>query len=443
MKNEITKQLSELVLQYSFQQLPEDVVIMAKAAVLDYLGCMIKGCDQPCSEILACELGIDSFSSQPLRQSELNKIHGSNLAMLLATSGHAIDYDDTHLTIPAHIGSPVIGALLALACDLEAKGEDLITAIVVGYEIGGRVGSMLTPQHYEQGFHTTGTVSVFSAAAACAKLLNLNLEQIQSVLGLASTMASGIKCTFGTMAKPLNAGRAAASGLMAAKLVRRGFTAPLDAMEADKGYLSLFLGMDSADINIQPLNHYTILENHFKFHAACHGVHPTIHGALEIKETMALNINDIESVEVTIAPLIFKTASIVNPASGLDGKFSIPYVVALVFLGFETSAENSFTDSMLDNKELMELLAKVKVKTCEDIPFYESKIEVTAINGETHTHLHDMSQSTVDNGLLLERLEPKFRANAGDKLSEAEKSKLVADIFKLESLPSIAKSIFN
>src|SRR5262249_45966409 len=152
------------------------------------------------------------------------------------------DFDDTHTAMNGHPSAPVLPALLALAETGTASGERLLPALVAGVELECRLATALGPRHYAVGFHSTGPLGAFGAAAACAHLLDLDEEQWTHALGLAGTQAAGLKSGFGTMAKPLHAGRAASTGLLAALLACGGFTANPTVIEAPQGFAATHAG---------------------------------------------------------------------------------------------------------------------------------------------------------------------------------------------------------
>ena len=154
----------------------------------------------------------------------------------MARSAHALDYDDVNLAMPGHPSVAILPGLLALAEQRHSSGRDVITAFVAGYETACRIGSALQPGHYNLGFHATGTVGCFGAAAACARLLGLDAEATAQALGIAGTQAAGLKSQFGTMCKPFHAGKASQNGLLAARLAARGFSSRPDLVECEQGF---------------------------------------------------------------------------------------------------------------------------------------------------------------------------------------------------------------
>src|SRR5208282_4596830 len=158
-----------------------------------------------------------------------------NATLVNGIMGHALELDDVHGDALMHPGAPVMPASLAIGELAGASGKELITSVVVGYETEARVGSAVNPSHY-QYWHTTGTCGTFGAAAASGRLLRLDQEKMVNTLGIAGTQAAGLIDVFGTMCKPLNAGRAARDGVMAALLAREGFTSTTQIFESPKGF---------------------------------------------------------------------------------------------------------------------------------------------------------------------------------------------------------------
>src|SRR5260370_8077118 len=130
------------------------------------------------------------------------------------------------MAMPGHPSVAILPGLLALAELRPSSGREVIPAFAAGYETACRIGAALQPGHYNLGFHSTGTVGAFGAAAACARLLGLDSEATAMAFGIAGTQAAGLKSQFGTMCKPLHAGKAAQNGLLAARLAARGFSTP-------------------------------------------------------------------------------------------------------------------------------------------------------------------------------------------------------------------------
>src|SRR5207245_2566714 len=145
-------------------------------------------------------------------------------ALMNGISSHVFDYDDTHLRTIIHPAGPVASALLALSEYQPISGRDFVNALVLGVETECRIGNAVYPAHYDIGWHITGTVGPFGAAAAVGKILGLNEQQMVWALGLAAVQPVGLKEMFGSMTKSFHPGRAAQNGLTAAFLASKNYT---------------------------------------------------------------------------------------------------------------------------------------------------------------------------------------------------------------------------
>ena len=169
---------------------------------------------KPLAEILTTQYAEDDGPCTVIATGKRARPHDAG--MLNGSAGHALDYDDVNASMGGHPTAPVAPVVLALGEQLGSTGEEIIRAFIVGYEVECALGSMGGVEHYNNGFHSTGTMGTFGAAAAAANLLGLDATQTMNAFGIAATQASGIKCNFGTMTKPLHAGKAAMNGLIAA-----------------------------------------------------------------------------------------------------------------------------------------------------------------------------------------------------------------------------------
>ncbi len=237
---EITRALAEYVVKTTYADLPQEAVTRVKRAVLDTLGVMVAGSAEECAaiaaEIVASEGGkpvatvIGRGFSAPARSA----------ALVNGVSAHALDYDDVTTSMRGHPSPPLLPAVLAVGEEVNASGRDLITAYLAGFEVQCKVGRGLGQSHYPHGWHATSTLGTLGAAVAAAKLYGLDVEHLQMALGIAASLSSGSRQNFGTMTKPLHPGAAAQSGVMAAQLAARGYTADAAIIETPLGFLNLF-----------------------------------------------------------------------------------------------------------------------------------------------------------------------------------------------------------
>src|SRR5438270_4027243 len=281
----LTRTLAAQASAVTYAALPEPVRELARQCVLDYYGVALAGADDPLATILVDELAEAGGAAQASVIGHKAKLPALSAALVNGAIGHALDYDDVNLAMPGHPSVAILPGLLALAEQRQSTGREVVAAFVAGYETACRIGMALRPGHYNLGFHATGTVGAFGAAAACARLLGLDASATAQALGIAGTQAAGLKSQFGTMCKPFHAGKASHNGLLAARLAARGFSSRPDLVECEQGF-ALTHGPDfrpEAALAAPP-NGFYIFANLFKFHAACYLTHGPIECARSIRE---------------------------------------------------------------------------------------------------------------------------------------------------------------
>ena len=225
----VTHWLAERAAGMTSTSLPDAAVTLARQCILDWFAVTLPGAGEPAVQILRDDLLADRAASVASLVGSPEGTSAMNAAFINGTASHALDFDDVNLAILGHPTVAVLPGLLALAEEIGATPNDVITAFVAGYEVACRTGTLMSPSHYGHGFHATATVGSIGSAAACARLLGLDARTTATSFGIAATMASGLKSMFGTMCKPMHAGRAAQNGLQAARLAARGFTSRPEA----------------------------------------------------------------------------------------------------------------------------------------------------------------------------------------------------------------------
>src|SRR5205807_8385198 len=180
----LTRTLAAQASTVTYDALPEPVRELARQCVLDYFGVALAGTDDPLAHILLAELAEAGGAEQASIIGHKAKLPALSAALVNGAIGHALDYDDVNLAMPGHPSVAILPALIALAEARQSSGREVIAAFVAGYETACRIGSALRPGHYNLGFHATGTVGAFGAAAACARLLGLDAEATARALGI-------------------------------------------------------------------------------------------------------------------------------------------------------------------------------------------------------------------------------------------------------------------
>ncbi|MFN8508414.1 MAG: MmgE/PrpD family protein [Dehalococcoidia bacterium] len=431
----ITSVVAELAANIRYEDLPVDVVLLAKECLLDWLGVTIAGASEPLSRILQDEMTEQGGNAQATIVGTGLRGTVQQAALVNGAASHALDYDDVHTAMSGHPTVPVAPGLLALAEWRRSSPRDFIAAFVAGFETECRIGLLVNPGHYAEGWHATGTLGTFGSAAACAHLQGLDAETMRTVIGIAAAQAAGLKSMFGTMCKPVHAGKAAANGLMAATLAARGFTSNTESLETHQGFAATHgPTFDPARALAGPANGYFIRGVLFKYHAACYGTHSSIESLLRIKETHGVTPEQVSAVHLRVPTGALSMCNIQEPVTALEGKFSLRFTSALA-LGHGDTSELAFTDERTADPLLVSLRDRVQVEG--DAVAGGTQVTVTLTDGRVLHESVDVNIPATDLELQWERLVAKFRGLATPVIGAAATAELVDAVRRLEERPSM------
>lgn len=400
----ITKRIAQIPNQYHFDQLPQEAITIAKQCMLDWLGVTIAALDDEVGHLLKEEL-VDNSQKTTLIGST-QKASLLNATLINGTIGHVLDYDDSNKLMIGHPTAPIFPALLALGEQLGSSGADLITAFVAGYETGGHVASLAWIPHYHAGFHASATIGTFSAAAACARLMNLDNTKMEMALGLASTQAAGLKINNGTMSKSFQVGKAAMNGLLAARMAARDFTAGANSLEGSEGFLQTHTNHEY-ELTLQSQG-YFIKNNLFKYHAACHLTHSEIEILKEMKSE-GLRPEEVEHIQLEVPNQHLKICNIEVPTTGLETKFSMKHIAAMTLYGVETARIEAYTDEVANDEQLKALAKKVTIQADRE-PGMDATVTVTKKDGTLLSKFVDVGIPETDLDKQQQKVEAKFLA---------------------------------
>jgi len=421
----VTRALAHQARRIKWQEIGEDAREVARHCLLDFLGVGLAGTSEPLVKILVDSVVRGEGSSQASLIGRKERATELTAALVNGAAVHALDFDDTHLTLNGHPSVPVLSALLPLCESSTVSGEQLLEAVVAGVEFECRLAAIMGLKHYTAGFHATGTLGTFGAAAACAQLLHLDEQQWLNTLGLAGTQAAGLKSGFGTMAKPLHAGRAGSAGLLSAKLAAAGFTANPGIVEVAQGFAATHCGEPLEFEEIDSARQFEICGTLFKYHAACYLTHAAIEAAASIRAQHSPQPDAVSSIEALVSPVILGVCNIPRPSTGLEGKFSIRTMIAAALLGYNTGDPALFTDAQMNEPRLVALRDRVTITPVEDRPESRVKVLVQTRNGRFEAEA-DSGEPATDLAGQRERLLRKFNALATPVLG-ASQARSLAD----------------
>jgi 2-methylcitrate dehydratase PrpD len=390
----IAETLAIRIAGVSYDGLPEAARHWGKVAIMDTVGCILAGADEPCARIAGQVAALGGANGPCVVFGTSHRVGPMDAASINGTAAHALDYDDCSDTLGGHPSAPILPALFALAETRGANGRDFIAAYVAGWETETRIARGVNFHHYEKGWHPTATLGVFGAAAACAKLLNLSVEQTARALALAATFSSGVKANFGTMTKPLHVGQAARNGLYAALLASEGFTSSTDAIEHRQGFLRVFNG--EGNFTIDPIvaewgKPWDIVDPGLtiKQYPCCGSTHPAIDAMLMLVQENDLTPAMATRIESQTHLRRFAHTNRPDPRGALDAKFSVQYCLARALVSREVLIEH-FEDGSYDEPEVRAVLKRVVSSAWPDrvmdlSEHFGADVQVTLTDGRVLT----------------------------------------------------------
>jgi 2-methylcitrate dehydratase PrpD len=421
---------------------PERVVERVRHAVLDWLGVSISGARQPSARIAQTVLAAEGGAPAARVIGTPHRLTARQAALAVGVAGHSQDYDD--MGFGAHPSVAVLPAVFAVADEVGADGATTIKAILCGFEVMSMVSAACGLESYNRGFHSTGVFGAFGAAAGAGVLLKLDKARLEQAMGVAGTQAAGLKASFGTMGKHLNAGNCAAVGVLSARLAEAGFTGATDVIEDVQGFAIAHNAKASDFDPTRPGasfgDRFAVESVMFKLHAACGGTHSAINGIREIKARRPFTVDEVEAVELVVSDKLPDVCGIPEPTTGVEGMFSIRYAASLALMD-RGSGPDAFTDEAVRDPVMIAARERISVIPVDRIASTGKPTEVTVRlkGGEVHTACLDALIVAADDelGAQWARLERKFRELVVPLLGEARSKELVGLVRRIDTLGNI------
>lgn len=441
----LTMDLASYVYKTTFYDLPKNVVEKAKLHIRDGLGNQIAASKISESAKKTIELLNEFGGAEQAPAVGYGSMHPLPFANLInAMMGHGVELDDAHSSALTKAGCVLVPTALGTGYYLKRNGEDILTALVIGYDVSVRIGKAINPAHRKRGYHTSGTANTFGAAAVVSKLLNLDVEHIAWALGLAGMQAAGIQAylTDPCLAKPFSPGKAAFNGTLAALLASKGLSGPKKILEGEEGFFNAY----TDSVRWSDFDHlgskYILMEVGFKPHAACRYAHGPIDAAQFIYEKYSPKLEDIKEINVRMSPLAIRQSGKKDLKNLNIAMGSTPFSVALAL----HSGENNLNDYVKGFD--IELLHRI-AKNVNLIPIdwngeagRSAEVEVVLNNGQKYVHRIEGPKGDPGNPMTEAELKAKFEGLAGLVLDRTSVDKLNSDLMKFDRLPDVL-SIMN
>ncbi|MGB3742564.1 MAG: MmgE/PrpD family protein [Castellaniella sp.] len=423
-----------------FKDIPDAVLARLKTSVLDSIGCCLYGARLPWTKQVA-----DLVSNEQAKP--VATVLGSNIrttvanaVLVNATAGHAFELDDIHTESVLHPGSIAVPIALAFAQQQGAwSGQDFLTSLAAGYELGIRVGNAATTALFFRGFHPQGTSGVFVAAATAGRALRLDPEAMLNALGIAGSQAGGLMAAQeGAMVKRFHAGRAAQSGVYAASLARTGFTGIRDVLEAEYGgFLSAYSGKANMSRLTEDLGSEWETEKvGYKPYAAVTSIHTALYGLLKLMRNHGLRAGDLEKIRVGVSPMTFTHCVWPYAAQGVTAaQMNLYYGLAVIAVDGDAFVDQYRLDRIGD-PVISEMIKRIDA-------YVDPEIEKS---GASSRHSCVVEVHTTDGRQWVERFTKRlgsFELPLTQDAIQEKFTKLVRDFMDREHIDRIVDTAFH
>jgi 2-methylcitrate dehydratase PrpD len=447
-----TRQVADFIVRTRYEDVPREAIELGRKSILDGLGLALVGAAGPSGQMARRyleTLGLQPGSATLLGST--SRLSPRFAAFANGTAIHADDYDDTQLAVAEdrvygllmHPTAPNLAAALAVAEAAGRSGRDLMLAYHVGVEVSCKIAEAMAPRHYQDGFHTTGTCGALGAAAAVLKLDGADRERCARALGIAASEAAGLRQNFGTMTKPLHAGRAAESGVVAADLARIGWTASDRILEAPNGFFhAAGGGFDAGAMKLgRP---WTFLSPGVSIKPYPSGslTHPAMTALLGLIREHAIRAEDVERVEVGTNRNMPSALIHHKPADELQAKFSMEFCMAALLL-YGKAGLREFTTDVVRRAEVQSMIARVKfgVDAEAERAGYNKMTSIVTVglkNGRTVTGRADFAKGSPADPMSYAEAAAKFEDCAAFVAWPKEKAKAIREaVGKLEEMRDV------
>jgi 2-methylcitrate dehydratase PrpD len=426
----ITQALARFVATHPSRGWSDAVDHEAHRTLLNWLGCAVGAAHHEAVDASLAAVQMLQPAPQATVLGRSERVDMASAALLNGIASHTFDFDDTHLKTIIHPAGPVASALLALGEHLQVGGRALVDALVLGIDVSCRIGNVMYPEHYDRGWHITGSTGMLGAAAGCSRLLGLDEHETAMALGISASQPVGLREQFGTMTKPLHPGAAARVGLMAALMAKHGYTASPRALEAPRGFVQVVSDKCAWHEATDELGErFEIGFNTYKPFACGIVIHPSIDACVQLRER-GIAPDDVERVELRVHSLVLELTGRKEPADGLSAKFSVYHGCAVGLL-FGRAGEDEFSDTIATRDDVVALRRKITATVDDAIDEASADAVVVLRGGRREQVFVEHAVGSLQRPMSDGALEAKFHALADGVLGAVSSARLVAACWSL------------
>ena len=450
MSQTISEQLAAFAAELKYEELPPEVVRIARERILDILAVIIGGSREgDISRELVEQVKVFGGDEATLLGSGTRTL-SCFAAWANAAFAHGLEMDDGHKFAGVHAGCVVIPAALAVAEQTKPSGREFITAVVAGYDIVYRLAANITPHHLKMGFHPSGNCGVYGAAAAAGKLLGLDAVQMSRALGMAGQQSAGLMeiVNSGQTTKGLVPGHAALTGVLSALLAKRGLKGGETILDGKSGF---FFAM-AKNVDLQAVvkdlgKALLITDTYTKLYPTCRHMHQPVENIFSIMDEHDVDYRQIRSILCRVSSIAMDLSGhIVNPENSSQARFSMPTACALACKYGDVSLP-LLAGPALHDPEIIDLARRVRVTADPEVESYlptrVAIVEMEMQDGTKYTKFGKIMRGTPELPVDYETLATKFRGCAAGTLSDEQTAFVIDFVSRLEEQDSLTEMIRN
>jgi 2-methylcitrate dehydratase PrpD len=373
-----TEKIARFIAETDYEKLPREAVEKAKRTALDCVGAALAGVGEPVSQAVT---GYVTKLGGPAQASVFGaglKVSVQDAALANGCVSHALDYDDCGVKI-GHPSVLVLPAVLSLGEHLGASGKDILTAYILGLEVEGKLALHADFKLMQARLNHQTWYGSIGAAAACAKLLNLDVAKTKMALGIAANFACGLSANHGSMAGAMAAGNACRNGVVAVLMAEEGITANPNIIEAKNGFYDTLVGADhyNAEHMAEGLGEPFYIESPgigLKKYPSCYHTHRALDGVFQLLGEHRLNHENIAEVDVGTSERAMRVLAFSEPSTPYQAKYSMPYCIAAAVVDHKVTLD-TFTPLKFEDRNIVETRKKVHL-SFPDVPIWPGLADV-------------------------------------------------------------------
>ena len=447
-----TEKIARFIADTGYEDIPRDAVEKAKRTALDCLAAALAGVVEPVSQTITAYITKLGGPPQASVFGAGLRVSVPDAALANGSIAHALDYDDCGMKM-GHPSVMVLPAVLSLGEHLGASGQDTLTAYILGLEVEGKVALHADFKLMQSRLNHQSWYGSVGAAAACAKLLRLDVAKTRMALGIAANFACGLSANHGSMAAPMAASNACRNGVVAALLAQEGFTANPNIIEAKNGFYDTLVGPDHYDAErmAESLgNPFYILSPGIglKKYPSCYHTHRALDGVLQLMGEHRLSDKDIAEVEVGTSERALRVLAFSAPATPYQAKFSMPHCIAAAVVDHQVTLD-TFTSHKVEDRRIVEARNKVHLSFPDlpiwpgladvgpDTKFVGNPVTIQTKDGRSYSARVDIPRGDPALPLSDDELLAKYRECARSRLRPDEMERSVGLVLGLEKVADI------